>query len=98
MKNISLRLREIEGQESTYSDSEDLWHWGLNYVLTWDSEDEGLDYVSIRDSEGKGLWRTWPNAQVYLSKAKLGIYNEYLVLYILFWDRGDMWEQWVIVE
>ena len=31
---------------------------------------------------------TRPGTQVYLSKAKLGIYSEYLGLYIRFLDRG----------
>ena len=34
--------KEIERWESTYSGSEDLWYWGLNYILTWDSEDAGF--------------------------------------------------------
>ena len=39
------------------------------------------------------MW-TRPSTQVYLSKAKLGFYSEYLGLYIRFWDRGCHESKW----
>ena len=39
------------------------------------------------------MW-TRPGTQVYLSKAKLGVYSEYLGLYIRFWDRGFFESEW----
>ena len=100
-----------EGQESTYSGSEDLWWRGTELCLQpRDSEDEGQRYISmvLRYQRTRVPRGAWPGTQVYLSKAKLGIYNEYLGLYICFWDRGCMshsggivrqstrsWEIWV---
>ena len=39
------------------------------------------------------MW-TRPGTQVYLSKAKLGIYSEYLGLYICKRDRGCHESEW----
>ena len=39
------------------------------------------------------MW-TRPGTQVYLSKAKLKFYSEYLGLYIRFWDRGGHESKW----
>ena len=84
------RTRIYEGQESTYSGSEDLWQRVLTMSLLRDSEGKVQSYISTRDIKMKVPRGTWPGTQVYLSKAKLGIYNEYLGLYIHFWDRGTM--------
>ena len=62
---------------------------------------------SIEISQWRFQEELWPGTQVYLSKAKLGIYIKYLGLYICFWDRGYVshsgvsvgestwsWEKW----
>ena len=88
-----------EGQESTYSGSEDLWRWGLDYVSNLETvraKDE-VRRIYLWDTEiyNEGIPRgAWPGTQVYLSKAKLGIYNEYLGLYIHYWDRGYYESKW----
>ena len=69
----------------------------LNYISNLgDSEDEEWRYISIvlRYQVMKVPRGAWPGTQVYLSKAKLGIYSEYLGLYIRFWDRGYNESEW----
>ena len=52
-----------------------------------------LNSVEISKDEGFKVW-TRPGTQVYLSKAKLGFYSEYLSLYIRYWDRGCHESEW----
>ena len=68
----------------------------LNYVFNWETvrtKDKGISqgYWDIKTKVPRG---TWPGTQVYLSKAKLGIYSKYLGLYICFWDRGKCESWW----
>ena len=67
-------LKKIEGQESTYSGSEDLWWWGLTMSQDdWYSKDEVTQECLVKgyfQDEDKGL-KASARAQVYLSKTKL---------------------------
>ena len=68
----------------------------LNYVSNLETvrtKDEGVSQ-GYWDTKTKVPRGTWPGTQVYLSKAKLGIYSEYLGLYICFWDRGSCESEW----
>ena len=76
--------RVYEGQESTYSGSENLWRRGTELCLQpRDSEDEGWGFQEELDQVLRYIW-------VRLS---WGLYSEYLGLYIQFWDRGG-YESW----
>ena len=64
-------------------------YWLCLHLETVRMKDEGISqqYWDIKTKVPRG---TWPGTQVYLSKAKLVCYSEYLGLYICFWDRGYM--------
>ena len=92
--------RLYEGQESTYSGSEDLWERVLTMSQLKDSEDEGRRYIStVLRYQGEGSKRDFDQILRYIwVRLSWGIYNKSLVLYILFWERGIMSHSGVIVR
>ena len=58
------------------------------------TKDEGISLGDQRYQRLRFEEWTSPGTQVYLSKAKLGIYSEYLGLYIRYWDRGHHESEW----